>query len=239
MVSWCQWCLHGTLQPPTVWRVLAENLAGEVRAPDIFAIPAEAATGFSSWARAFNAQVRSQNRRTNFLLGYSLGGRLALHALTAEPNLWAGAIVVAAHPGLSNASERIRRRTRDRVWAKRFAREPLELVFADWDAQQVFQQVPCPLPRSLTTFSRTRAVAGFERFSLGLQADLRPVLQQLDLPPILYVAGGRDGKYCQLGRDLTALCPTMTLVTVPGAAHRVPWEQPAEFAAIARAFVGT
>lgn len=239
MVSWHLWCLHGNLQLPTVWQALAENLAGEVRAPDIFAIPAEAATGFSSWARAFNALVRSQNQRTNFLLGYSLGGRLALHALVAEPNLWAGAIVVAAHPGLSNASERVRRRSRDRFWAKRFAREPLESVFADWDSQKVFRQVSCPLPRSLATFDRARAVAGFDRFSLGLQTDLRPALQRLDTPPILYVAGEQDEKYCQLGRELTALCPAITLATVPGAAHRVPWEQPIEFAAIARAFWAT
>ncbi|MEO0949105.1 MAG: alpha/beta fold hydrolase, partial [Cyanobacteria bacterium J06641_5] len=172
-----------------------------------------------------------------FLLGYSLGGRLALHALATEPDLWAGAIVIAAHPGLQSTGERVQRRARDRIWARRFAREPLELVFSDWDSQAIFQQIPCPLPRSLAALSRARARAGFERFSLGLQTDLRPILQQLGRPPILYIAGKQDAKYLQLGRNLTAICPAMTLAVVPGAAHRVPWEQPTSFMESVRAFL--
>ena len=231
------WCLHGNLQTPAVWQALAANLIGEVRAPDLFAIAAETATGYQSWARAFNALVRSRGDRVNFLLGYSLGGRLALHALLAAPELWAGATIVAAHPGLQNPRERALRRSRDRAWARRFAREPLETVFAAWDAQAVFQNIPNPVSRSRTVADRGRAIAGLERFSLGLQADLRPLLQQLEAPPILYVAGKQDAKYLQLGRDLAALCPAIERITVSGAAHRVPWEQPVQFAAIVRAML--
>src|SRR4051794_21774844 len=40
------------------------------------------------------------------LLGYSLGGRIALHALLASPQLWSGAVIVSAHPGLTDDQER-------------------------------------------------------------------------------------------------------------------------------------
>ena len=72
------------------------------------------------------------------LLGYSLGGRLALHALLHAPELWAGALVVGADTGLADPKEREARVRWDAAWAERFLNEPWEDVLRDWDAQAVF-----------------------------------------------------------------------------------------------------
>ncbi len=227
-------CLHGNLQTPAVWQFLVSGFAGSRRAPDLLAIPAATQTGYHSWVRAF-CQVPHDRRE--ILLGYSLGGRLALHAVLAAPNSWAGAMVIAAHPGLPDPAARAKRRDRDRQWARRFAREPLAEVLADWDRQAVFGGIPYPLPRQLDATSRVRFVTSCQRFSLGYQADLREALYRaIDLPPILYITGARDDKYCQIGRELAALCPAISHRVVAAAAHRVPWENPQALSAIAREF---
>lgn len=229
-------CLHGSLQSPAVWKALPGDLAAGCRTPDLLAIPTATATGYWSWVRGFQAQSPSDRREV--LLGYSLGGRLALHALLAAPQRWAGAIVVAAHPGLADPAARARRRAGDRAWARRFAGEPLEAAIAAWDRQAVFQGIPCPVPRQFDAASRARAIASCTRFSLGCQTNLQPQLLGLG-SPVLYVTGAADEKYCRIGAQLAATCSTTAHAIVPAAAHRVPWENPAGFAAVVRLFLAT
>src|SRR5262245_2595776 len=53
----------------------------------------------------FNAHI-SQSHPQNILLGYSLGARIAMHALIQAPHLWRAAILVSGHPGLDSEKER-------------------------------------------------------------------------------------------------------------------------------------
>ena len=59
------------------------------------------------------------------LLGYSMGGRLALHMLSADgaARRWRKAIIISASPGIVSLTERRRRLDNDRRWAERFRME--------------------------------------------------------------------------------------------------------------------
>lgn len=74
-----------------------------------------------------------------YLVGYSLGGRIALdYALhQINPNL-RGLLVEGANIGLATQEEREARLMHDQHWATRFANEPMQKVLNDWYQQPVF-----------------------------------------------------------------------------------------------------
>ena len=145
-----------------------------------------------------------------------------------SPQLWAGGIAIAADPGIkTEAGEQQAREQclhRDRAWGQRFLSEPWEPLLQEWDRQAVFAGYECGVERPETAFNRRRVSRLFDRFSKGRQADLRPELALLDRPPLLYVSGQDDSKYCTIGAELAERCPTVTHAIVPAAGHRVPWE---------------
>src|SRR4051812_16270010 len=57
------------------------------------------------------------------LAGYSMGGRVALHAALARPALVQRLVLVGASPGLADAKERADRRAADDALADRIERE--------------------------------------------------------------------------------------------------------------------
>ncbi|MEL7506912.1 MAG: hypothetical protein AAFN42_06230, partial [Cyanobacteria bacterium J06554_1] len=64
-------------------------------------------------------------------MGYSLGGRLGLHGLIQQPDLWAGAIIVSADPGIADAKNKKLCLRRERIWANRFLTEPWDDLLAE------------------------------------------------------------------------------------------------------------
>src|SRR3954471_13705856 len=56
------------------------------------------------------------------LAGYSMGGRIALHAALARPDLVRRLVLVGASPGLADPAERARRRAADEALADRIER---------------------------------------------------------------------------------------------------------------------
>ena len=98
------YALHGFLGLPSDW---AEFNGLEGVSLFDTRLPAPSA-GLTQWGKAFNAFAEPGS----LLLGYSLGGRLALHALCDNPGRWQGAILISAHPGLRCSKEK---ETRERM----------------------------------------------------------------------------------------------------------------------------
>ena len=115
------WCLHGAVGSADDWVPLAEGwtAAGhEVQRVDLWGFLEEEGMALAEFGAVLNAEVRraGENAR-NILVGYSMGGRLGLHALVDDPGLWSRAVLVSAHPGLFGEEERILRMARDAEWA--------------------------------------------------------------------------------------------------------------------------
>lgn len=233
------WCLHGNLQTPAVWNPLKLYLQQHRPDLQIYSENLWETLDHSceDWAAQFCRRVQSQGQARRVLLGYSLGGRLGFHALLHQPSLWAGAVIVAADPGMSEG--RAAQLDRDRVWANRFFTEPLPPVMADWNRLPLFGGQPGP-DCDISPYRRAIATA-FVRYSKGKQADLRSHLQQLgnhpQAPPILYVTGNDDTKYEAIGQELAQLCPTLRLAVIPAANHRAPWNNPSAFHLIILTFL--
>lgn len=235
------WCIHGNLQRPSVW----ERLRTDLESPSLrfvledltATLPVQPEAAFSAWAQRLCQRAAALPADQHVLLGYSLGGRLALQALTDCPALWTGAIIVAADPGLKGEEQKAKQLSHDQHWAQRWLHDDWVTLWQDWDAQGVFAGRTSAAERPESAFSREAIARLFDVFSKGRQADLRPRLSGLNAPPTLYVSGAEDAKYRALGDELASLCPALTHQTVPDAAHRVPWENPLAFTEQVREFL--
>jgi 2-succinyl-6-hydroxy-2,4-cyclohexadiene-1-carboxylate synthase len=223
------WLLHGAVGAAADWRAFAKRLAAEkigTRAVDIWRFLENQPLPLEDFGAVFNADAAGEVRSTpKILLGYSMGGRLALHALLENPHPWQAAVIVSAHPGLANPAERESRRTADAAWAARALTGNWHEFLDAWNAQPVLGTA---LPRderatAAMALHRREIARGFIDWSLGAQEPLWDRLSSITLP-VLWVAGENDAKFLDLARRAVAAMPQARLAVAPDAGHRVPWE---------------
>lgn len=175
--------------------------------------------------------VRDIETDERVLVGYSMGGRLALHALIAGA-AFDRAVIISA--GLNLEEGREARRARDEAWAKRFESDPWEEVMRDWNAQPVFGGHV--VQRLESDYDRHELARQLRENSPGLLPTLVPRLHEIEIP-VLWITGERDTAYVEIGRLAVSSLRNAELWICPNAGHRVPWEQPALFRARLREFV--
>jgi len=180
--------------------------------------------GFYAYASELSRRVPQGSA----LLGYSLGGRLALHTLLANPTHYSAAIIVSAHPGLTTKQEREIRLQSDAVWAEAFLKEPWDDLMQKWESQEVFRSSRFILKRAEADFDRRALADCLFHYSLGKQEDLRSQLACLNMP-ILWMVGEKDEKFRAVSQPLKFSHPDSKVLIVADAGHRIPWEQAEQF----------
>lgn len=234
------WALHGALGMAADWQALAAALqpaGAALVAPDLYELVENGAHSLPAAATALNARAAQQPGR-RVLLGYSLGGRLALHALLENPHPWDAAIIVAAHTGLGDAAERAARLEADARWAALAEAGGWGDFLTAWDAQPLLAGCArAPGVRAALEPRRALVAESFRAWSLGGQADLLPRLGAIRVP-VVWVVGQEDTKFHALGERAVAAMPAARLVVVAGCGHRVPWQAPAQIAALAAELAG-
>lgn len=164
-------------------------------------------------------------------IGYSMGGRLALHVALAHPDVVTALVLVSATAGIEDDAERAARRASDDALADRAEAIGAAAFVDEWVAQPMFAGVP-PVDRCRDVAT----IAGHLRLAgTGTQEPLWPRLGEITVP-VLVVTGARDTRFCALGERLAAGLPDARLVVIEGAGHAVPFERPDAFVAAVRAF---
>ena len=112
--------LHGFTQTRQSWRRTVAALGGRYRAlaPDLPGHGQAAERRPASFS-ACTAYVRALADDRCVLVGYSMGGRIALHAALALPAIVERLVLIGASPGLADAAEREQRRREDEALADR------------------------------------------------------------------------------------------------------------------------
>lgn len=221
--------LPGFLGHPSDWKGLLNNDPLWEHLPQHYYDPAlpPPTSGLRAWADTFNRAVATRCTERRLLLGYSLGGRLALHALCRAPELWSGAILISTHPGLP-AQERASRHIHDEIWAQRFETEPFESTMLAWNSQALFDGTPFPGPRPSDSYDRSLISATLRGWSLSQQDDLTAQIATLPMP-ILWLVGARDTRYTAAAMALHFGNPLSRSEVIADAGHRLPWQQPEAF----------
>jgi len=230
----CLVWLHGFLGCQREWEAVSENfidwpqlridLPGHGKSADI------TVNDFHQVDQLLRKTLLSYNILKYWLIGYSLGGRVAMvHACQGDNPGLCGLVVEGGHPGLEDENARLERQTNDHLWGQRLCNEPLKEVLNDWYQQAVFQSLNDPQRAALVMLrsqnNGASLAAMLEATSLGKQPDLRAALKQLP-QPFYYLCGERDEKFRTVANSL-GLAPH--LITAAG--HNAHRENPAAFSA--------
>jgi len=235
--------LHGAVGYYSDWTVIEKligNSSTDINAHDLYQYLGS--DGYSDFVKKFEESIGSKDEQmSHSLIGYSMGGRLALHALMAMPSRWNKAMIVSAHTGFPDDAIELRalRLKGDEEWAH-LAGDP-ELAWSDfleqWNAQGVLQIESGELlgwaDRLKLEDHRQEIADAFRQWSLGGQIDMLERLSEVNVP-VTWVVGERDEKFKQIAEKAASVLPRCELHIVKDAGHRVPWEQPEAFHQIVR-----
>jgi len=179
------------------------------------------------------------------LVGYSMGGRLALYTALRFPRMARALIVIAADPGIEAAATRAERLTRDEALARQLAAAGDRAAFTAW--LQHWYAAPLfgglrrhphfdDLLRRRLRARPASLAAALRGLSVAVQPVLWEALPRLPIPA-LFIAGADDAKYRAVADRIATLGAPWESAVCPGAAHAVHLEQPEAVAGLIRTFV--
>lgn len=210
-------------------RLIAVDLPGHGRAP----APADPAQyTMQHVAAGLLALLDARGIERTHLLGYSMGGRLALYLASHHPDRIGKLVLESSSPGLATTVARQERIASDGELANFIEREGIAAFVARWEAlalwnsqQQLSPAVRQSLHEQRLRNSATGLANSLRGMGTGRQPSLWPLLPDLSLPALL-IAGALDTKFVAINREMTALLPDARLEIVAGAGHAVHLERP-------------
>jgi len=241
--------LHGFTGTAAAWddlapvlasgrRLVALDLPGHGRSD---APPAGA--DLAAVADAVVATVASAGVERADWLGYSLGGRVALHVALRHPARVDRLVLESASPGLADPAARAARAAADDALADALERDGLAAFVERWLAQPLFatQARLSPAVRARERARRlaqapTALAAALRATTVGRQGPLLGALATLRRP-VLLVAGAEDAPYRAHAAAMAARLPDARVAIVPDAGHATHLENPAAFRAAVEAFL--
>jgi len=243
--------LHGFTGSKQSWRTLRSELRGRYRVVAID-LPGHGGTpaacdphADSLWrsAELVIGALESIGVEQFSLVGYSMGGRLALAVALAHPERVERLLLESASPGLARAAERARRRRADEALARRLEHEGLASFVRSWERMPLFatlKRLPdaarADLRRQRLACSPRGLAACLRALGAGRQPWLGGRLGEISLP-VTIVVGGRDEKFRAIGAWMRARLPVARLETVSAAGHVPHLERPRQFGAIVARFL--
>jgi 2-succinyl-6-hydroxy-2,4-cyclohexadiene-1-carboxylate synthase len=235
--------LHGFTSNGASWELQLENLEGKYFIEAFDAIghglsdkPLEVEHYSLQTAVSDFLKFREFDwKKTVVLLGYSMGGRTALHIAVNHPEMVEALILESATPGIKDEAERQKRIESDNALADFIEREGIA-AFVDyweklplWDSQKRLPPGVLAKQRQQRLKNNPVGLANSLRGAgTGVEPPLHDELHKLTMP-VLIIAGELDTKYCAIGREMQALVPHARLEIVPDAGHNVHLERPEIF----------
>ncbi len=166
------------------------------------------------------------------LLGYSMGGRLALHWYLQNPAAFAALILIGSSPGIEDDSLREKRAASDRQLAEKILQRGTARFLERWWANPLFaglQRLPLGQRHALRHRRLQNTPAGLAASLRGVGTGELPSLWNR-LPeitaPALFLAGQLDQKYLGVAKRMARHAPNARTATIPLAGHVAHLENP-------------
>lgn len=222
---------HGFTQNGRCWGAFADHLARHHELVLVDA-PGHGRSGHDDADLWTAGRLLGQAGGRGIYVGYSMGGRTALHTALTDPGLVEGLVLIGATPGLVSAAERADRRRADGELADRLLTIGLPAFLDRWLAQPLFAGLDeRAAAREARLANRPEGLAASLRHcGTGNQEPLWDRLGEVTVP-VLLVVGDRDHKFTDIAeRSAAALTGTEAeVVALPGT-HAVHLERPEECA---------
>lgn len=178
------------------------------------------------------------------VLGYSMGGRLALYLACTYPERFSQLILESSSPGLATEAERAARRQSDEALANWIETNGIEAFVDRWETlplwasqEQLSEEVRARLRQQRLQNSPLGLANSLRGMGTGAQPSLWEKLPALTLPTLL-IAGELDTKFVAINKEMAELLPNGRLHRIPHAGHTTHLERPSEFATAVLTFMG-
>lgn len=175
------------------------------------------------------AQLLSKQRTKDWhVVGYSMGGRLALFLACKWPQLIQRMTLISASPGLESVRERTRRIYSDRHLANKLRRGSMREILGEWYRQPLFEFYRRSAKFAETLLRRQsgnpiQLASALDVMGLGKQPSLWGELTKLKMPTEL-ICGERDLKFCQIANRMRQANPSLNVTHVAQCGHVVHLE---------------
>ncbi len=240
--------LHGFMGRGADWRDLAAAIGSRCLMPDLPGHGASlgpalsAAYGVEATAAAVIDILDEEAIERTDLLGYSLGGRVALYTALKYPERVGRLVLESGSAGLADADDRRRRRDEDRQRAETLRRGGVAAFVETWLELPLFASLH-RRPELLARIKKQRRrddaeglARSLDNIGTGRYPSLWRQLPNLTMP-VLLVCGELDDKFRAINSEMADLIPDARLVTVAGAGHNAHLEEPEAFSRLVRDFL--
>lgn len=244
--------LHGFAGSASVWEILfdkLENLCpiiaidlighGKTSAPDNPIFYSE-----ESQISQLNKIFEELEIEKFILLGYSMGGRLALSYSLNNTNKIIGLILESSTAGIQNDDLRKERYENDLLISEKIRTENLIHFFKNWYSASLFnslKNIPSKLDELILRKSknnRTGLANSLIGFSTGKMKNYWSEIQKFQ-KPVLLICGNLDQKYYDINLKLNSLFPNSNLAVIKDSGHITHLEKPDEFVNLVNSFLRT
>ena len=229
-------CLHGFMGSGADFQFLTDSLAGHfyIILPDL---PGHGASrdfkNNAQWSIPFCSAALADSLRPFapiHLLGYSLGGRVAMTLAVNEPSLLSSLIVESATPGIEDPQQRRERTARDDRLAGQLQKKNLTDFLDDWYRQPLFKDIG-RLPGFNNLYRRRlqnspgHLARALSEMSSGRMPGLWARLANITCPTLL-INGDQDVKYAAISARMQKTNPSFRRSEARGAGHNVHFSKP-------------
>ncbi|EGL83818.1 2-succinyl-6-hydroxy-2,4-cyclohexadiene-1-carboxylate synthase [Caldalkalibacillus thermarum TA2.A1] len=166
------------------------------------------------------------------VLGYSMGGRLAIALASSFPAKVNSMVLESTSPGLKTEEEQLARRKQDQALAREIETEGLETFVHKWENIPLFasqKKLPEAVRRRLRVQRLSQSPLGLANSLRGMGTGNQPsfwsALKRFHFP-VLVMAGEEDQKFCCIAKDMICQLPQATLSIIKGAGHTIHLEKP-------------
>lgn len=236
--------LHGFTQSGRSWRELISRMpegwkwiVPDLRGHGGTQTPRGAACSMDACTADLEALWDHLGVERTHLVGYSMGGRLALHVAARRPERVLSLLTIGAHAGLEEDA-RAGRRQGDEGLAERIERDGVEAFVSYWGSLPLFAGLERRGPAYVSEVRAER----LQNHAAGLACSLRgmgagvmePLWDELAGAtfPCTFVAGQLDHGYVASARRLAATVRNGRAEVVLRAGHPVHQERPDAFARV-------
>ncbi|MFE8698153.1 2-succinyl-6-hydroxy-2,4-cyclohexadiene-1-carboxylate synthase [Cytobacillus sp. FJAT-53684] len=243
--------LHGFTGSASSWRKFETqwSSASKVFAIDIVGhgrtdSPLETSRyNIESVAKDLNELMDRMGMEQADILGYSMGGRLALTFAINYPERVRKLILESSSPGLEKEAEREARRIQDEKLATRIQQDGIQSFVDYWEDIPLFQsqkQLPENVRSEIRNERLGNSAIGLINSLKGMGTGVQPSWwDKLEgyVGPTLLLTGSLDEKFCEIAKKMQQHLKNASFITILECGHSIHVEKPKIFGTIVNEFL--
>jgi 2-succinyl-6-hydroxy-2,4-cyclohexadiene-1-carboxylate synthase len=239
---------HGFTGSTKTWHPVVEQLPQHIRviAVDLIGHGQSAAPqdvhyySMAAQVELLEALFKELQLTTFTLVGYSMGGRVALSYAVQYPKRIEQLILESASPGLAMDEARSERKKSDDELAKKIMQNGVPVFVDKWENIPLFssqKRLPEDVQQQIRNERLSQTAIGLANSLRGMGTGVMPALWDelatLSMPVTL-ITGALDEKFMNLNDKMVKLLPQASHMTIPEVGHAIHVENPIKFATIVK-----